>query len=49
MSRKPPSGRKPLSARERERLEEELDLRLAKKARNEKTIPWEKVKKELGL
>ena len=32
-----------------ERYEDELDLRLAKKARKEKTIPWEQVKKELGL
>ncbi|MGD0929490.1 MAG: type II toxin-antitoxin system Phd/YefM family antitoxin [Candidatus Korobacteraceae bacterium] len=32
-----------------ERYEDELDLRLIRKARKEKTIPWEKVKKELGL
>ena len=32
-----------------ERYEDELDLRLVKKVRREKTIPWEKVKKELGL
>ncbi|MGA2369683.1 MAG: type II toxin-antitoxin system Phd/YefM family antitoxin [Candidatus Korobacteraceae bacterium] len=32
-----------------ERYEDELDLKLIRKARKEKTIPWEKVKKELGL
>ena len=32
-----------------ERYEDELDLRLVKKVRRERTIPWEKVKKELGL
>jgi prevent-host-death family protein len=32
-----------------ERYEDELDARLAKKARREKTIPWEKLKKDLGL
>ncbi len=32
-----------------ERYEDELDLRSIRKARKEKTIPWEKVKKELGL
>ena len=32
-----------------ERYEDELDVRLIRKARKEKTIPWEKVKKELGL
>ena len=32
-----------------ERCEDELDLRLIKKARKEETIPWEQVKKELGL
>jgi prevent-host-death family protein len=32
-----------------ERYEDELDLRLIRKARKEKTIPWEQVKKELGL
>jgi prevent-host-death family protein len=32
-----------------ERNEDELDGRLIRKARKEKTIPWEKVKKELGL
>jgi len=32
-----------------ERYEDELDVRLIKKARKEKTILWEKVKKELGL
>ena len=32
-----------------ERYEDELDLRLVKRVRREKTIPWEKVKKELGL
>jgi prevent-host-death family protein len=32
-----------------ERYEDELDLRLIRKARKEKTVPWEKVKRELGL
>lgn len=32
-----------------ERYEDELDVRSIRKARKEKTIPWEKVKKELGL
>jgi len=34
-----------------ERLEEERDIRLARKAMKEKgaNIPWEKVKKDLGL
>ncbi len=32
-----------------EKYEDELDLRLIKKARKEKTIPWEQLKKELGL
>jgi prevent-host-death family protein len=32
-----------------ERYEDELDRRLIKKARKEKMIPWEQVKKELGL
>ena len=32
-----------------ERYEDELDLRSIRKARKEKTIPWEQVKKELGL
>jgi prevent-host-death family protein len=32
-----------------ERYEDELDRRLIKKARKEKTIPWEQVKKDLGL
>jgi prevent-host-death family protein len=32
-----------------ERYEDELDARHAKKARKEKTIPWEQLKKELGL
>ena len=32
-----------------ERYEDELDARLAKKARKEKTIPWEQLKKDLGL
>jgi prevent-host-death family protein len=32
-----------------ERYEDELDLRSIRKARKEKTIPWEKVKKDLGL
>jgi PHD/YefM family antitoxin component YafN of YafNO toxin-antitoxin module len=32
-----------------ERYEDELDARLAKKARKEKTIPWEQLRKDLGL
>jgi prevent-host-death family protein len=32
-----------------ERYEDELDGHLIRKARKEKTVPWEKVKKELGL
>jgi prevent-host-death family protein len=34
-----------------EKLEDELDLRLARKALKEKgpSVPWEKVKKDLGL
>ena len=32
-----------------ERYEDELDGRLARKARKEKTIPWEQLKKDLGL
>ncbi len=32
-----------------ERYEDELDARLARKARKEKTIPWEQLKKDLGL
>ena len=32
-----------------QRYEDELDARLIKKARREKTIPWEQVKEELGL
>jgi prevent-host-death family protein len=32
-----------------ERLEDELDIREARKARKEKTVPWGQVKKELGL
>jgi prevent-host-death family protein len=32
-----------------ERYEDELDVRLIKKARKEKTVPWEQVKKDLGL
>jgi prevent-host-death family protein len=32
-----------------ERYEDELDVRLIKKARKEKTAPWEQVKKDLGL
>jgi hypothetical protein len=40
-----------LSRRELERLEDERDLALARKARNEKgpSIPWEQIKRELGL
>lgn len=32
-----------------ERYEDELDRRLIRKARSEKSIPWEQAKKELGL
>ncbi len=32
-----------------ERYEDELDRRLIRKARKEKTVPWEKIKSELGL
>ena len=32
-----------------ERLEDEIDIREARKARKEKTVSWEQVKKELGL
>lgn len=32
-----------------ERYEDELDARLLKKARKEKTIPWEQLKQDLGL
>ena len=32
-----------------ERYEDELDARLAKRARKEKTVSWERLKKELGL
>jgi len=32
-----------------ERYEDELDARLLKKARKEKTIPWEQLKRDLGL
>ena len=33
-----------------ERIEEELDIRAARRARKEKgSIPWEKIKKDLGL
>jgi len=32
-----------------ERLEDEIDIREARKARKEKTIPWEQVKKDLRL
>jgi len=32
-----------------ERYEDELDLPLIKKARKEKTIPWEQLKEEFGL
>ena len=40
-----------LSRKELERLEDERDLPLARKARNEKgpSIPWEQIKRELGL
>ena len=40
-----------LSRRELERLEDERDLALARQARNEKgpSIPWEQIKRELGL
>jgi prevent-host-death family protein len=32
-----------------ERYEDELDARAIKKARKEKTVAWEQVKKEIGL
>ena len=32
-----------------ERFEDERDLKLLRKARREKTIPWKVVKKKLGL
>jgi prevent-host-death family protein len=32
-----------------ERYEDELDARLIKKARKEKSVAWEQVKKEIGL
>ena len=32
-----------------ERYEDELDARLAKRARKEKTVPWERVKRDLAL
>lgn len=32
-----------------ERYEDELDSRLARRARKEKTVSWERLKKELGL
>ena len=32
-----------------ERLEDEIDIRGARKARKEKTVSWQQVKKELGL
>ena len=33
-----------------ERIEDELDIRAARRARKEKgSIPWEKIKKDLGL
>ena len=32
-----------------ERYEDELDRRLIRKARKEKSIPWEQAKKQLGL
>jgi hypothetical protein len=40
-----------LSRKELERLEDEIDLKAARKAMKEggPTIPWEQVKKELGL
>ena len=38
-----------LSREELERLEDEIDLKLIRKARKEKSIPWEQVKRELGL
>jgi hypothetical protein len=51
MNRKALTRRKRLSLKERERLEDERDLALAPKAREEKgpTVPWEQIKKELGL
>jgi hypothetical protein len=40
-----------LSRKELERLEDEIDLKLALKAMKEKgpRIPWEQIKKEMGL
>ena len=32
-----------------ERYEDELDARLAKRARREKTVSWEQIKKDLNL
>jgi prevent-host-death family protein len=32
-----------------ERYEDEVDARLAKRARKEKTVPWERLKRDLGL
>ena len=32
-----------------ERLEDEIDIRGARKARKEKAVSWQQVKKELGL
>ena len=32
-----------------EELEDQLDLRAAKKAKKEKTVPWKDVKEDLGL
>jgi len=32
-----------------ERFEEEMDRKAVRKARKEKTIPWEQAKKQLGL
>jgi prevent-host-death family protein len=32
-----------------ERYEDELDARAIKKARKEKTVSWEQIKKEIGL
>ena len=51
MKRKLPPRRTPLNLKERERLEDERNLALARKARNEKgpRIPWEQIKRELGL
>ena len=49
-------GRKPIAVlvpvndeAQVEALEDELDVREARKARKERGIPWEQVKKELGL